>query len=241
MIPKVLVLCAVLLLLSCKDNKQNLEKTPKTEDSVIAAPLSEAERLENFYKIQFSQSGDTLLPYIPQDSVSLFFNRYGNQNPEKRVRMTTKYGTIDFELFDETPLYRASFVYLVKNKYFDQTAVYRVVPKFVVQAGNSYEPLASMKRNSTGNYKLPPSFFEALTHKRGSLSLAKEWTDNPENWHNPFDFFITLSDSPHLDGEHTVFGKVTDGMEVADKISKLERDESDWPDEDIYITMEVID
>jgi peptidylprolyl isomerase len=211
------------------------------QDSVVTKLSREEARLAKIYKVQYSQYGDTLLPYIPQDSVALFFNRYGKENPETKVRMFTKYGNIDFELFEETPLYRSSFIYLVKNKYFDLTAVYRVVPKFVIQAGNSDDPLASMKRNSTGNYKLPPHFLEDKKHQRGTLSLAKSWENNPESWHNPFDFFISLSDAPHLDNEHTIFGRVTNGMEVADQISRIDRDESDWPNENIYITMEVIE
>lgn len=238
---RVLILGMLLLLGSCKDSTQNLEVKEPISDS-LSTPLSKEEaRLAKIYKVQYSPSGDTLLPYIPQDSVALFFNRYGKDNPETKVRMFTKFGTIDFELFEETPLYRSSFIYLVKNDYFDLTSIYRVVPQFVVQAGNSDDPLASMKRNSTGNYKLPPHFLEDQKHVRGALSLAKRWENNPDNWHNPFDFFITLSASPHLDGEHTVFGKVTSGMEVADKISQLDRDESDWPVESVYITMEVIE
>jgi peptidylprolyl isomerase len=241
MISRFLILGILLITVSCKDNTQVVEKESENLNNAVAPVVKKKKSLENFYKVQYSSDGDTLLPYIPQDSVAIFFTRYGLKNPETKVRITTNYGTIDMELFTETPLYRASFIFLVKNKYFDQTAIYRVVPEFVVQAGNSYETLPSLKRNSTGNYKLPPQFINNLTHERGSLSLAKEWKNNPENWHNPFDFFITLKKSPHLDGEHTIFGKVTNGMDVADQISLLERDESDWPLKDVYISMEVMD
>ncbi len=241
MISRLIILGMLLITASCKDNTQAVEIESESENKPMTPVAKKKESLEDFYKVQYSSDGDTLLPYIPQDSVALFFTRYGTKNPETKVRITTSYGTIDLELFTETPLYRASFIFLVKNKYFDQTAFYRVVPQFVVQAGNSYETLPSLKRNSTGNYKLPPQFMDNLTHQRGTLSLAKEWKDNPENWHNPFDFFITLKRSPHLDGEHTIFGKVTNGMEVADQISLLERDESDWPKKDVYISMEVLE
>jgi peptidylprolyl isomerase len=231
----------VFIFISCKDSSQNFEINNEVKDTITSVLSKEERLLNNVYKVRYSQRGDTLLPYIPQDSVSLFFKRYGAKNLETKVRLFTKYGNIDFELFEETPLYRASFIFLVKNKYFDLTAVYRVVPRFVIQAGNSEEPLASMKRNSTGNYKLPPHFLEGEKHERGSLSLAKAWENNPENWHNPFDFFITLEKSPHLDQEHTIFGKVISGMDVADTISQFERDESDWPLQDVFITMRVIE
>ncbi len=221
--------------IACKDKP---DATPEPVERAPKPTKTKQERiLEKTYKVQYSTSGDTLLPYIPQDSIHLFFGRYGKQNPEKYVRIFTKHGDITLELFEEFPLYRSSFIFLVKNDYFDLTEIYRVVPDFVVQAGNSDEPLASIKRGSTGNYKLPPRFDKDFRHKRGSLSLAKKWKNNPEDWHNPFDFFITLSPSPHLDDEHTVFGRVVDGLKVADKISQLERDETDWPREEVYIRM----
>lgn len=214
------------------EEKQELQPALKSKQELL---------LEKIYRVQVSQDGDSLLPFIPQDSVAVFFKRYGEKNPETRVRMITKYGNIDFELYEDVQLYRASFIFLVKNDYFDLTEVYRVVPEFVIQAGNSDEPLATMKRASTGNYQLPPNFKSGRKHKRGSLSLAKQWEDNPEDWHNPFDFFVTLAPSPHLDGAHTIFGHVTDGMEVADQISKLDRDSADWPNDPVFITMEVLD
>jgi len=229
-----------LLLLSCKEPKNEPIETEAEE--IVEQPKTKEELLlEKTYKVQLSQNGDTLLPYIPQDSVPLFFARYGKKNPETQVRMKTKFGNIDFKLYEDTPIYRASFIFLVKNDYFDLTEVYRVVPDFVIQAGNSDEPLATMKRNSTGSYQLAPNFDSGRKHQRGSLSLAKQWEDNPEDWHNPFDFFVTLSPSPHLDEAHTIFGEVIDGMEVADQISQLDRDSTDWPDEPVFITMEVLD
>ncbi|MGB3591901.1 MAG: peptidylprolyl isomerase [Nonlabens sp.] len=223
--------------MACKDTDQISQKVKSSPAKEL---LSEEQRLAKFYKRKLTAKGDTLLPNIPQDSVAAFFKRYGKKNEERFVRINTKYGTITLELFEGLPLYRSQFIFLVKNKYFDDTEFYRVVPDFIVQAGNSDTPLAAMRRTSSGNYKLPPMFKEDLRHERGTLSLAKEWENNPENWHNPFDFFITLQRSAHLDDEHTIFGKVISGIEVADQISKLDRDGSDWPRESIFITMEAL-
>jgi peptidylprolyl isomerase len=232
-----LSLVVVLFMTSCKDKLTPVEPEPVKDEESKPIKSKQERLLEKTYRVQYSTSGDTLLPYIPQDSIHLFFGRYGKQNPERFVTIYTEYGDITLELFEEFPLYRSSFIFLVKNKYFDLTEIYRVVPEFVVQAGNSDDPLASMRRTSTGNYKLPPRFDKNFRHVRGSLSLAKKWKDNPEDLHNPFDFFITLSPSPHLDDEHTIFGRVVDGIEVADKISQLERDSTDWPKDEVYIKM----
>lgn len=235
-----LVLVLVISCISCKDTPQ-VQNITNEEVQDTVKRLTRAERiLEKTYKRQISAYGDTLLAYIPQDSVVPFFTRYGKEHPETRVRLTTSYGTIEMELFKETPIYRASFIYLTKNEYFNGTYIHRIVEDFVIQGGSSDEQLPSLKRASAGNYKLAPHFIPGFVHERGSLSSAKQWKNNPENWHNPFDFFITLSRSPHLDNEHTVFGKVTKGLEIADQIARLPKDESDWPKEDIFIDMEVI-
>jgi peptidyl-prolyl cis-trans isomerase A (cyclophilin A) len=234
-------LILIMVSLSCKDTPQVQKSTHKKVRDTVKRLTNEQRILEKTYKKQISVYGDTLLAYIPQDSVKVFFTRYAKENLETKVRLLTSYGTIEMELFTETPLYRASFVYLVKNNYFDGTYIYRVVQGFIIQAGNSDETLPSLKRASAGNYKLAPHFLPGVQHERGSLSSAKRWIDNPQNWHDPFDFFITLSKSPHLDKEHTIFGKVTKGMEIADQIARLPADESDWPKEDIFIEMEVFE
>lgn len=235
-----LVLALVISCISCKDTPQVQNNSIEQVKDTVKQLTREERLLEKTYKKQISASGDTLLSYIPQDSVQKFFTRYGNENPETRVRLKTSYGTIEMELFEETPIYRASFIYLVKNNYFNGTYIHRVVEDFVVQAGDSDEALPAMKRTSAGNYKLRPHFLPGVVHERGSLSSAKQWVNNPDNWHNPFDFFITLSRSPHLDKEHTIFGRVTKGIEIADQIAKVPTDDSDWPKEDIFIDIEVI-
>ncbi|AZQ44059.1 peptidylprolyl isomerase [Nonlabens ponticola] len=229
-------LIIVLLAMSCKDNEER--PMPVVEEKVEVEKKID---LDEFYQPMITEDGDTLLSYIPQDSVELFFTRYGKKNPEKRVEIETKYGKIQLELFEQTPLYRASFIYLVKNGYYDETVVHRVVPDFIVQAGDSDRRITATKRSSAGNYMLPPAILDNVQHTYGTVSAAKRWEDNPENWHNPFDFFITLGSASHLDGEHTIFGKVTSGMDVAEKISRLNRDEGDWPIETVYIDMKVID
>lgn len=235
-----LVLILVFTCLSCKDTPQEQNNLNEETSDTIQRLTKEQQFLKNRYKRQISANGDSLLAYIPQDSVKVFFTRYGKENPENKVRLITKYGDVEIELFKETPIYRASFIYLVKNKYFNGTLIYRIVKDFVIQGGNSDEMLPSLKRSSSGNYKLPPHFVTGLNHERGSLSSAKEWENNPENWHNPFEFFITINKSPHLDQEHTVFGKVTNGMDVVDIIGKLPTGDGDWPIEDVYIDMEII-
>ena len=238
---KWMLLLMVCILFSCKDNAgRQIEEQIEVEPELTKEQKEEIS-LAEFYKPLVTASGDTLLSYIPQDSVVPFFTRYGKANPETRVRMSTKFGTIEIELFEETPIYRASFIYLIKNGYYDGTVVHRTLEKFIVQAGDSDDPFIATKRASAGNYQLAPNILPNVKHAYGTLSSAKEWEDNPEMWHNPFDFFISLRATDHLDGEHTIFGRVILGMEVAEKISQVETDESDWPIVDVYIDMSVVE
>ncbi|SCY12490.1 peptidylprolyl isomerase [Nonlabens sp. Hel1_33_55] len=235
-------LCLLLLLCfiaSCKDTKDHSKEIQPDPEPVLSKEEKEELSLAEFYQPSITADGDTLLSYIPQDSVIPFFTRYGKRNPETHVRLKTKFGTIEMELFEETPIYRASFVYLIKNGYYDGTVAHRVVPRFIVQAGDSDDTFTATKRSSAGNYKLPPNILSNVKHAYGTLSSAKEWEDNPEMWHNPFDFFISLRATDHLDGEHTIFGRVTSGMEVAEKISQIETDAGDWPIVDVYLDMSV--
>ncbi|KQC33282.1 peptidylprolyl isomerase [Nonlabens sp. YIK11] len=233
------LLLLIVIFFSCKDTTDKSKQDTPEPQPELSKEEKEEITLAEFYAPPITADGDTLLSFIPQDSVIPFFTRYGKKNPETRVRMKTKFGTIEMELFEETPIYRASFVYLIKNGYYDGTVAHRVVPRFIVQAGDSDDPFTATMRSSAGNYKLAPHFLPNVKHAYGTVSSAKEWEDNPEMWHNPFDFFISLRATDHLDGEHTIFGRVTSGMEVAEKISQVETDEGDWPIVDVYLDMSV--
>ena len=90
---------------SCKDTPQ-VQKIIKEEAQDTVKRLTKEQRiLEKTYKRQISTSGDTLLAYIPQDSVQVFFTRYAKENPETRVRLITPYGIIEMDLFTGLALF----------------------------------------------------------------------------------------------------------------------------------------
>lgn len=172
-----------------------------------------------------------------------FLLDYGEKNKETKVRISTKFGDIEIQLFKETPLHRANFIYLTRKKYFDETFFYRVAKNFVIQGGNSDRNQMALKRFEIGDdYTLPQEQIPGKTHERGSVALSKQWVDNPSNRSTPFEFFIVVAKNGahHLDGEHTIFGKVTKGMHVVDKISNVPVDSSEWPKENIFIKAEVL-
>jgi peptidyl-prolyl cis-trans isomerase B (cyclophilin B) len=134
----------------------------------------------------------------------------------------TSKGVIDIELFDEdAPKTVANFRELAEKGYYDGLTFHRVIPDFMVQAG-------CPRGDGTGG---PGYEFEdeANDHRvvRGALAMANRGPDT-----NGSQFFIVTADEcPWLDGRHTVFGRVTGGMDVVDAISQVDRDSRDRPRE----------
>lgn len=119
--------------------------------------------------------------------------------------LNTEKGAVKVRLFsDEAPITANNFVFLAREGYFDGTTFHRVIPDFMVQAG---DPTGT----GTGGpgYRIPDEFHPELKHDRpGVLSMANSGPDTGGS-----QFFITHAATPWLDGRHTVFGEVVEGME----------------------------
>lgn len=221
---------------SCEDKKKpsQTETDPKVSREIeINLEASEEKEPESKY------------PKITNENVVSFLTEYGKNNPETKVLISTPLGDIKIELYKDTPLHRANFIYLVKQGYFDETFFHRVVPKFIIQAGNSDLVSTQKKRADLGNaYLLPAEIIPGRVHQYGTVSGAKEYRENPDHRTAPYEFFIflgPLSSTAHLNGSYTIFGKVTKGMDVVEKISELEADSEEWPLGSIYIKAKVLE
>ena len=235
---KLLLLFIIFIsILSCEDTKK-----PSIKKELETTTLEK--KLDPNVEKKSSSENKTY-PKITQDNVVAFLTDYGKNNPETKVRITTVFGNIDLKLFTDTPLHRANFIYMVKQKYYDNTFFHRVVPNFIIQGGSSDLKDTSKKRAEIGsNYRLPYEKGESRIHKIGTVSGAKHYRKNPDNLSVPFEFFIFLgpkSSTAHLNGNYTIFGKVTKGMEVVEKIANLPADGDGWPIENVYITVEVLE
>lgn len=184
---------------------------------------------------------------IEKDSISSkntveFLELYGKQNPESIVKIKTRLGDITIQLYRDTPLHRASFIFLTKIGYFKTTCFHRIVPDFIVQGGNSDHPKTRKLRMKYENYRIPAEIQPNRTHKYGALAAAREWDNNPTKESSPFEFYIIQrkEGSHHLDGEHTIFGEIIDGFETIEKIAKLETDKKEWPIQDVCMQTEII-
>ncbi|NNK54486.1 MAG: peptidylprolyl isomerase [Flavobacteriaceae bacterium] len=229
---------------ACEDNKKtSVEKTSDpSSDIIVVDSLIKDEVPE---KVQENEGiKDTTYPLLTNENVVDFLTEYGKENPETRVRISTTHGDIDIELYRDTPLHRANFIYLVKQNYFYGTFLHRVVPNFIIQAGNSDNRTTTRKRAQIGkDYLLPAELNNNRIHQYGTISGAKEYRENPDKRTAPFEFFIFLgpkSATGHLNGKYTIFGRVTGGMEVVKKIANMPSDDGDWPLENIYIEAKIL-
>ena len=172
-----------------------------------------------------------------------FLFEYQQQPLPSRVKITTRFGDIVIELFDEAPYHKANFIYLTRLGYFNNTFFHRVVPNFVIQGGNSDHPDTSKKRRLIGRYLLPPDVKKGLKHHRGIVSMPSSEMDNPHRLASPYEFFIVQQKGGayHLDGNYTPFGRVIVGMKVVDAICAQSIDNREAPIENIRMQVTVLE
>ncbi|HEY9183988.1 MAG TPA: peptidylprolyl isomerase [Salegentibacter sp.] len=239
----------ILIFSSCEDkqssSKSNMEPAQDTLENTQTKVDSIKLALEKkSHKNLPEEEGVTSIDFpIEQEELIPTLMEYGKQNPETRIRIITNFGDIEVSLYKDTPLHRANFIMLTKDHYFDHTYIYRVAPNFVIQGGNSDNWATSRHRSKIGSYLIPNEFDAGYRHVRGAFSAAKYSEQNVSKASSPFEFFIvTKSDGAHhLDNDHTVFGRVTKGMDVADEISKVKTGQSEWPIDNIEIDVEIIE
>ncbi|MDT7833186.1 peptidylprolyl isomerase [Flavobacteriaceae bacterium S356] len=178
---------------------------------------------------------------INKNNVVAFLTAYGKQHPETVVLFETRFGNIKIRLYRDTPLHRANFIFLTKKGYFSTTCFHRVVPNFIIQGGNSDHPL-TRKLRTKYNYVIPPEIKSHRKHKYGALAAAREWDNNPKKLSSPYEFYMIQDKrgSHHLDGEHTIFGEIIEGISTMEKIAALETDSKEWPIRDVYIKARVL-
>lgn len=133
-------------------------------------------------------------------------------DPKKsyRATMSTSQGDIQIEFYPEhAPKTVNNFVFLARQGFYDGVTFHRVISDFVIQGGDP----TGTGRGGPG-YKFEDEVRDnPLKHETGTLSMANAGPNS-----NGSQFFITHSPQPHLDGKHTVFGKVVEGQDVVDAI-----------------------
>ncbi len=153
------------------------------------------------------------------------------KNPAAKFETTL--GDFSVELFaDKAPVTVENFVTLAKKGYYDGVIFHRVIPGFMIQGGDP----TGTGRGGPG-YAIPDEFHPDLRHDQpGILSMANAGPNTGGS-----QFFVTVAATPWLDNRHAVFGKVTAGMEVVEKISMVKRNASDRPVEPVEMKKVTVD
>lgn len=146
----------------------------------------------------------------------------------KKAKFETNQGSFTITLFgDKAPKTVSNFIFLAKDGFYNGLIFHRVIKDFMIQGGDP-------DGTGTGGpgYKFEDEFDDSLTFsKKGILAMANS---GPAT--NGSQFFITVTPTPNLNGLHTIFGEVTQGYDVVEKISKVEIGTNDKPVQKVIIT-----
>lgn len=151
---------------------------------------------------------------------------------QTNILLETSLGNMTVQLFDDkAPITARNFKMLVEKKFYDGTIFHRVIKNFMAQGG---DPTGT----GTGGpgYLINDEFHPSLKHDRqGLFSMANAGPNTGGS-----QFFITLAPAPWLDRKHSIFGEVTQGLDVLEKIGSVDTDEHDRPIHDVVIKQMVI-
>lgn len=201
-------------------------------------------------------------------SIFAFMNTSEAQKKEKQIRFVihTEYGDMKGFLYNETPLHRDNFVKLVKQGWYKNSPFHRVIKNFMIQGGQNadgrldpgyripaeFNPkfyhkkgaLAAArmgdqvnpKKESSGSqfYIVQGTVLDEKTLQAFSARNGIKYT--PEQVKT----YTTLGGTPHLDGAYTVFGEITEGFDVLDKIASVKTLPGDKPEKDVKMNIEII-
>lgn len=137
------------------------------------------------------------------------------------VQLETNHGSMSIELYEEqVPNTVKSFSHLIQRGFYNGLCFHRIIEGFMIQGGC---PDGSGRGGA--NYIIEDEFVEDLRHEGiGVLSMANSGPNT-----NSSQFFVTLASTPHLNDRHSVFGRVTQGVEVLEEIGSVETDMHDRP------------
>ncbi len=203
--------------------------TPKTENNNYSTSSSSVTTDASVSSVDSSSSQETM-----KSSSSMNPSGFNGEILKGKhvVTLKTSMGNVTLELdADKAPKTVTNFIGLSTVGYYSGLTFHRVIPDFMIQGGDP-------DGNGTGGSSLFGETFEDepndLQMKRGVIAMANRGPNT-----NGSQFFITVADTAWLQDRHTVFGKVTAGMDIVDKIATAERDAGDKPLKPITFTPEV--
>jgi peptidylprolyl isomerase len=150
---------------------------------------------------------------------------------KKIVLLETNQGDIKIELFSDMPITSGNFEKLVNEGFYDGILFHRIIDGFMIQGGDPLTKDPVKKRYwGTGGSEAIKDEFGNVGNIRGTISMANAGPNTGSS-----QFFINLVNNNFLDSKHPVFGKVVEGMDIVDKIAKVDTDSNDAPLSEVKI------
>ncbi|MFH1503314.1 MAG: peptidylprolyl isomerase [Candidatus Diapherotrites archaeon] len=148
-------------------------------------------------------------------------------NSGTRVKLETNYGDIVILLYKDMPITAGNFGKLAEQGFYDGIIFHRVIDGFMIQGG---DPTGTGTEGP--GYKIKDEFTHEGGNKnnRGTIAMANSGPNTGGS-----QFFINLVDNNYLDSKHPAFGEVIKGMDIVDKIAKVQTDANDKPSKDVVI------
>ncbi len=162
-------LLTLLFFWSCS-NESNSSTPQKTRPKKLVSRVVDSAAIRDSIEVAKQIAFQKTL--ITEENVTERLTKFGEENPETKIKIKTKYGSIKIRLYEDTPLHRANFIMLIKKGYFDSTLFYRVIDNFMIQGGNSDSDNIGERMRNIGLYHVPEEIKPHHIHKRGAIAMA---------------------------------------------------------------------
>ena len=209
--------------------------TSSSNTTTLANNLTNGTSSSNTTTLANNLTNGTSNLFLESNVLNNINNTTSNNNMTTTTNNTatieTTQGPIKIEFYpDVAPNHVKNFQDLASKGFYDGVVFHRIVPGFVIQAGDPNTKNDNSSRDTWGTggpgYTINQEF-NSIPHERGILSMAR--TNDPNSAGSQF--FIVLNDSKFLDNQYTVFGKVTEGLEIVDKIANSTTNAMDQPED----------
>ena len=187
------------------------------------AAAKEQARLDSLQQVEFQKKmrdAEAMMTLLPEEPV---------------FDIVTNLGTMKVKLYSKTPKHRDNFEKLALTGYDNGLLFHRVIDGFMIQGGDPYTRDASLadKYGQGGpDYTIPAEFIPEYTHKKGALAAARRGdAANPMKESSGSQFYLVQDEAAcsSLNGDYTVYGETIEGLDVIDKIAKVETNNRDLP------------
>jgi cyclophilin family peptidyl-prolyl cis-trans isomerase len=225
----IFILCVFLT--ACADQSHTHENEKNNSTVINSTPNAKVDSIIHKEPIKPKEPDFTRL--TSRNSLA-YLSEFSQTNASKRIKICTKHGDMEFILYKGTPLHAASFIL---GKY---TVPHEIRPYYIHKKGAL--ALARQVEHNPDKDSEPYDFYIVHGRKIGSAELYNIQKEKDITYSDKQkEIYKTKGGTPHLDGEFTVFGEITSGLSILEKLADLPVDKQNWPKDNLLISIEIID